>query len=185
MARRVVRSNKISPGPIRKRRAVHHLKPPSNPQLERLFPGDSEMARRMRELDWSATDFGPPANWPENLRVAVSICLPCRFPIVIWWGERFCLLYNDAYLPWLTAKKHPRVLGRPGIECWPELWDLIGPMLESVLATGKATWSEDAELYLQPEASARRSLHHLDLCPHFCSGWADGGRNLLPVYRDH
>ena len=124
-----------------------HFEPLPNSQLERLFPGDSEMARRMRALDWSATDFGPPENWPENLRVAVSICLPCRFPIVIWWGKRFCLLYNDAYLPWLTEGKHPRVLGRPGIECWPEIWDSIGPMLESVLATGKATWSENSELY--------------------------------------
>ena len=92
-----------------------HVEPLPSSQLERLFPGDSEMAARMRTLDWSATDFGPPANWPENLRVAVSICLPCRFPIVIWWGKRFCLLYNDAHLPWLTAEKHPRVLGRPGI----------------------------------------------------------------------
>ena len=124
-----------------------HFEPLPSSQLERLFPGDSEMAARMRTLDWSATDFGPPANWPENLRVAVSICLPCRFPIVIWWGKRFCLLYNDAHLPMLTAEKHPRVLARPGIECWPEVWDLIGPMLESVLATGKATWSENSELY--------------------------------------
>jgi signal transduction histidine kinase/DNA-binding NarL/FixJ family response regulator len=126
---------------------VTHFEPLLSSQLERLFPGDSEMAARMRMLDWSATDFGPPANWPENLRVAVSICLPCRFPIVIWWGTRFGLLYNDAHLPWLTAEKHPRVLGRPGIECWPEIWDSIGPMLESVLATGKATWSENSELY--------------------------------------
>ncbi len=126
---------------------MNHTEPPSNPSLEPLLPGDSEMARRMRALDWSATDFEPPANWPENLRVAVSICLPCPFPIVIWWGKRFCLLYNDAHLPFLTAEKHPRVLGRPGIECWPELWDLIGPMLESVRANGTATWSENAELY--------------------------------------
>ena len=124
-----------------------HFEPLPNSQLERLFPGDSEMAVRMRAFDWSATDFGPPENWPENLRVAVSICLPCRFPIVIWWGKRFGLLYNDAHLPWLTAEKHPRVLGCPGIECWPEVWDSIGPMLESVLATGKATWSENSELY--------------------------------------
>jgi signal transduction histidine kinase/DNA-binding response OmpR family regulator len=105
------------------------------------------MAARMRAFDWSASDFGPPEKWPENLRVAVSICLPCRFPIVIWWGPKFCLLYNDAYLPWLTEAKHPRVLGLPAIECWPEIWDAIGPMLEGVLSTGKATWSEAAELY--------------------------------------
>jgi len=112
-----------------------------------LFPGDSEMARRMRAVDWSATDFGPPETWPENLRAAVSICLPCPFPMLLWWGRNLSILYNDAYLPWLTEAKHPRVLGRPGIECWPEVWDSIGPMLESVLATGKATWSENSELY--------------------------------------
>ena len=89
-----------------------HFEPLPNSQLERLFPGDSQMAVRMRAFDWSASDFGPPENWPENLRVAVSICLPCQFPIVIWWGPKFCLLFNDAYLPWLSEAKHPRVLGR-------------------------------------------------------------------------
>ena len=47
-----------------------HFEPLPSSQLERLFPGDSEMARRMRALDWSATDFGPPETWPENLRVS-------------------------------------------------------------------------------------------------------------------
>jgi hypothetical protein len=115
--------------------------------LERFFPGDSEMAGRMRTLDWSSTDFGPPEYWPENLRVAVSICLPCRLPTLLWWGPKLNILYNDAYLPWLTKAKHPRALGRPGIECWPEIWSVIGPMMQSVLATGKATWSENMELY--------------------------------------
>jgi hypothetical protein len=119
----------------------------SQRELECLFPGDSEMAARMRALDWSVTDVGSPGTWPENLRVAVSICLPCRYPICLWWGKRLNFLYNDAFLPWLTTEKHPRVLGRPGIECWSEVWDVIGPMLDGVLATGKATWSEDKELY--------------------------------------
>lgn len=115
--------------------------------LKSLFPGDSEMARSMRELDWSLTDFGAPERWPENLRIAVSMCLPSRFPILLWRGPKFNVLYNDAYLPWLTEEKHPRVLARPGIECWPEIWDVIGPMLQSVLSTGTATWSEGKELY--------------------------------------
>src|SRR5690349_16902914 len=55
-------------------------------ELERLFPGDSEMAGRMRAFDWSKTDLGPPKGWPENLRVAVSLCLTSRFPILLWWG---------------------------------------------------------------------------------------------------
>lgn len=115
--------------------------------LRSVFPGSSEMARRMRELDWSLTDLGSPEHWPENLRVAVSICLPSRFPVLLWWGPNLNLLYNDAYLPWLTEKKHPCALARPGIECWPEIWDTIGPMMQGVVATGTATWSEGKELY--------------------------------------
>ena len=47
-----------------------------------LFPGNSEMARRMRQLDWTSTDLGPPEQWPENLRTAVSLCRTSRFRIV-------------------------------------------------------------------------------------------------------
>jgi hypothetical protein len=116
-------------------------------ELERLFPGDSEMAGRMRGLAWAASDFGPVENWPTHLRIAVRLCLTSRFPILLWWGPKLCLLYNDAYLPWLTEAKHPRALGRPGHECWSEIWDVIRPMMEGVLSTGQATWSVDTELF--------------------------------------
>jgi PAS domain S-box-containing protein len=74
--------------------------------------------------------------------MAVSICLNSRFPMVLWWGREFVMLYNDAWRPILGAK-HPKGLGRPGIETWPEIWDIIGEQLGSVLKRGGATWSED------------------------------------------
>ena len=49
--------------------------------------------------------------------------------------------YNDAYLP-LLGSKHP-ALEKPGAKVWSEIWDIIGPMLASVVASGQATWSED------------------------------------------
>jgi PAS domain S-box-containing protein len=115
--------------------------------LSRIFPGDSEMAHRMRQFDWSSTDFGSPETWPENLRAAVGLSLPSRFPILLWWGPQFALLYNDAYLPWLSDAKRLRALARPGRETWNEIWDIIGPMLERVWNTGRATWSEDMQFY--------------------------------------
>jgi PAS domain S-box-containing protein len=115
----------------------------SSDVLGRLFPGNSEMARRMRAFDWTTTPLGPPGQWPQSLRAAVSICLGSRYPIVIWWGkETYTQLYNDAYISFLGSTKHPW-LGRSGRECWKEIWDTISPMLESVFATGEATWSED------------------------------------------
>jgi hypothetical protein len=117
-------------------------------ELGRLFPGDSEMARRMRALDWSETDLGSPWSWPESLRTAVSICLTSRFPIVLWWGASLTMLYNDGYISVLGPGKHPQWLGRSGRECWSEIWDTIGPMLDGVMREGRATWSEELLLHL-------------------------------------
>lgn len=104
------------------------------------------MGALMRSLDWSDTPVGAVESWPQSLRTAVSICLGSRHPIEIWWGPEYVRFYNDAYRPILGANKHPQFLGRPGRECWGEIWDEIGPMLDSVMETGNATWSEDYPL---------------------------------------
>jgi signal transduction histidine kinase len=101
----------------------------------------------MRELDWSRTSLGHPDGWPPHLRSALSLCLTSRIPIVMYWGEDFNVLYNDPYISFLGADKHPRFLGAPGRECWREIWDTIGPMLRGVVETGEATWSEDLLMY--------------------------------------
>jgi PAS domain S-box-containing protein len=61
--------------------------------------------------------------------------------MIVWWGPELWFLYNDAYLP-LMGTKHP-ALARPGETVWPEIWDIVGPMLASVMSSGQATWSED------------------------------------------
>ncbi len=43
--------------------------------LESVFSGDSEMAVRMRALDWSATPLGPIEQWPQDLRTSLRIVL--------------------------------------------------------------------------------------------------------------
>ena len=106
------------------------------------FVGDSEMATRMAGFDWPASPLGPVEEWPASLRAAMDICLNSRYPMVIWWGPRLVLLYNDAWIPILGPEKHP-ALGKPGIDVWPETWHIIGMQLNSVLTTGRATFSDD------------------------------------------
>jgi PAS domain S-box-containing protein len=108
---------------------------------EVTFPGDGEMARRMRAYPWAGSALGDPRGWSASLRTAVRICLTSRFPMIVWWGPDLWFLYNDAYLP-LMGTKHP-ALARPGETVWPEIWDIVGPMLVSVMSSGQATWSED------------------------------------------
>ncbi|MGH3068121.1 MAG: SpoIIE family protein phosphatase [Streptosporangiaceae bacterium] len=105
------------------------------------FPGDGEMARRMRAYPWAGSALGDPHGWSASLRTAVRICLTSRFPMIVWWGPDLWFLYNDAYLP-LMGTKHP-ALARPGETVWPDIWDVVGPMLVSVMNSGQATWSED------------------------------------------
>jgi signal transduction histidine kinase/DNA-binding response OmpR family regulator len=105
--------------------------------------GGGEMGALMRAHDWSRSPLGQPEHWPDALKMAVSICLNSRFPMVLWWGADCVMLYNDAWRPVLGASKHPSGLGRPGIESWPEIWDIIGEQMRGVLQRGEASWSED------------------------------------------
>jgi PAS domain S-box-containing protein len=67
--------------------------------------------------------------------------------MVIWWGAELILIFNDSWRP-ILGEKRGRALGRPGREIWPEVWDVIGPMFESVMTTGQATWSDDGLLLI-------------------------------------
>lgn len=106
------------------------------------------MGALMRSTDWAATPLGSLKSWLQSLRTSLSICLSSRFPILLMWGTDLVMLYNDAYRPILGVTKHPSALGRPAQEVWPEIWDIVGPMLTSVLNQSEATWSEDQLLPL-------------------------------------
>lgn len=108
-----------------------------------FLTGGGEMGELIRLHDWSATPLGPMSGWPQSLRSVVSLCVKSRFPTIIQWGwPDLTVLYNEAYVP-IIGDAHPRALGRPLFESWPELRPTIEKMLESVLKTGDAVLSED------------------------------------------
>ena len=72
-----------------------------------FLSGGGEMGALMRAYDWTRSPLGPLAHWPDALKMAVSICLNSRFPMVLWWGPELVMLYNDAWRPVLGTTKHP------------------------------------------------------------------------------
>lgn len=109
-----------------------------------FLQGGGEMGALTRNFDWSRTALGPVATWPQSLKTTLGIVLNSRFPMFLWWGPGLISFYNDAYRPSLGNEgKHPGILGAPAREAWPEIWDVIRPLIEQVLAGGGATWSED------------------------------------------
>ncbi len=105
------------------------------------------MGELMARTDWASTPLGEPAGWPPSLRTAVGICLESRFPMLIMWGPELVMLYNDDFRP-ILGQKHPRSMGQVAAECWSEIWEVIRPMLDAVLATGTSTWAEDTLMVL-------------------------------------
>jgi PAS domain S-box-containing protein len=109
-----------------------------------FLTGGGEMGERARQYDWAKTSVGSPDRWPKSLRSTVATILSSRFPMFLWWGEDLIQFYNDAYRPSLgNDGKHPGALGQKGKDCWPEIWDIIYPLISQVLQTGEGTWSED------------------------------------------
>jgi hypothetical protein len=76
-----------------------------------FLQGGGAMGKLIRAYDWAKTPLGPPTNWPQSLRSALSICLHSSFPTAIYWGEDLCLLYNDAWAH-IPGDRHPFVLGQ-------------------------------------------------------------------------
>ncbi|MES2431884.1 MAG: PAS domain S-box protein [Bacteroidota bacterium] len=118
--------------------------PPYLSKKRSLLSARGEMSELMASKDWSKTLLGDIDLWPQSLLTATSIILNSKFPMFIFWGREQICLYNDAYRPSLGINgKHPNILGMPGEKAWPDIWHIIKPMLDGVMAGGEATWNED------------------------------------------
>ncbi len=107
-----------------------------------------EMGERIAAHDWAATPVGRMERWPSSLKTSLSLCLASRYPMFLWWGDALTNFYNDAYAPILGAR-HPDALGGNAAEIWHEIWPIVGPQVDEVLATGAATWNDSVPLFLE------------------------------------
>jgi diguanylate cyclase (GGDEF)-like protein/PAS domain S-box-containing protein len=108
---------------------------------ESIFAAGGTVGALMRSIDWSTTPLGNPDSWPQSLVSTVSICLSTRFPIAVYWGPEFIVLYNDAWIP-LEGDRHPHAIGRPVRDVRPEVWPFLKPSFERAFYDGEATSAE-------------------------------------------
>ncbi|WP_156383332.1 PAS domain-containing protein [Rhizobium sp. Root483D2] len=108
-----------------------------------LFSGPGEVRSLARELDWSKTPMGPTSGWSPAVRLIARSMFDSPFPICLWSGPDFALVYNDPYRRILAAK-HPAALGQPGSVVWAEIWDQLKPQFDDVRSGGDTVYFEDA-----------------------------------------
>lgn len=108
-----------------------------------LFSGPGEVRSLARELDWSKTPLGPTPGWSPAVRMMARSMFDSPFPICLWSGPDYALIYNDPYRRILAAK-HPASLGQPGSIVWAEIWEELRPQFEGVRFGGDPVYFEDA-----------------------------------------
>jgi signal transduction histidine kinase len=150
------------------------LPAPASSADDRLFLGHSELAGLMRELDWSGTPLGSPANWPESLKTAVRVILTSRQPFWIGWGRELIYFYNDAYKS-IIGGKHPWALGKPTALVWREIWDDIGPMLDTALGGREGTYVEEQLLIMERNGYPEETYYTFSYSPILMEDGTVGG----------
>ncbi len=110
-----------------------------------LFEGGGQSGALMRSIDWAETPLGPVDRWPQSLRATIPVMLASRFAMRVVWGPQYVMLYNDAYMPVLGKDKHPRAMGAPTAESFPELWNIVEPLFQRVYR-GEAVALTDSHL---------------------------------------
>ena len=90
--------------------------------------------------------LGPRAHWPPSLATIVDLITASPFPMFLLWGEQRILLYNAAYVP-ILGPHHPAAMGRPFFDVWPEVRDLIEPVITEAFH-GRSSLFEDLPVTL-------------------------------------
>ncbi len=126
--------------------------------------GGGELGALIRAKDWAATPLGAIDDWPQSLRSAVSILLPSKAQIVVFWGPELVAIYNDAYRP-VFGSKHPTALGKPARQAWSEIWDVLEPLLGGVVNDGEAFWGKDLLFALERHGYAEETYFDVSYDP--------------------
>jgi PAS domain S-box-containing protein len=117
--------------------------------LTHTFPiGGGETGAAIRARDWSGSPLGPVETWSTTLRATLNVVLASAFPAFIVWGPEQVTLYNDGYAR-ILHDKHPDAIGLPFRDVWPEIWDVLAPLVHRTLVEGESFMMEDLLLVMQ------------------------------------
>lgn len=142
----------------------------STPEAERgCICGTSDMARVVRQHDWSRTPLGPIAGWSETLIAAVNLVLSSPVPSTLYWGPELLMIYNDGYRL-IVGSRHPRALGRPGSEVWSEAWHIVGPQFEETLLTGEAVQDDSMLVPIEHDGAVQDFYWNYSISPVYEAG---------------
>ncbi|RZL01956.1 MAG: PAS domain S-box protein [Rubrivivax sp.] len=121
----------------------------------RFLNGGGAMGALIRSHDWAGTALGRPVEWPQPLKTIVGVMLGANQAMFATWGPQQVMLYNDLYAQ-ILGGHHPRALGRPFAEAWPDIIDDVGPIMAKAYA-GVPTSMDDLQLTMMRHGHAEET----------------------------
>ncbi|KAF8324461.1 uncharacterized protein EI90DRAFT_3129926 [Cantharellus anzutake] len=112
-----------------------------------------EHKQLFKNFPWHETALGAPETWPVALHCYTSYMLDNPYPKALWWGQEYVFIYNAAYAA-MCGKKHPGMFGQTGPVAWQEIWEMIGPLADSVLNKGNVIAKQDDLLFFDKLTAA-------------------------------
>ncbi|MDF2643394.1 MAG: response regulator, partial [Pseudomonas sp.] len=128
-----------------------------------LFLDGGELGELIRRHDWTASGLGAPNDWPQSLKTVTAMLLASPVPIVLLWGEKGIMIYNDAYSVF-AGGRHPRLLGSEVRKGWPEVADFNDQVMRVGLS-GQTLAYKDQELTLYRSGRPEQVWMDLDYSP--------------------
>jgi PAS domain S-box-containing protein len=120
-----------------------------------------ELGRLVREANWSATELGAIDHWSPSCRTAIGIGLRSPLPTALFLGRERRLIYNDRFIPFLSAGSHPAALGRPGHDLFDAIVRGTFAMSPIIASDGIAVEGTFCIYTGEPRASTMDDIHEL------------------------
>ncbi len=102
-------------------------------------------------------------DWPTWLKCAVDIITASPVPMVLLWGTDGIMIYNDGYAAF-AGSRHPKLLGMPVLEGWPEVAEFNRRVMETAFA-GESMSFRDKHFSLKRRGAPEDVWTNLDYSP--------------------
>jgi len=124
----------------------------------------------------ASADF-PICRWSKEFRQVANLLMANPHPCALFWGSDLTVMYNKAYAEGVAGNKHPGLMGTGFQGPFSELWDIVGPIFNECVRTGKSVAMKDQMLPIERHGFLEETFFTWSLTPLY-----GGTTNLLGLY---
>lgn len=125
----------------------------NNPDQYFFLTEKSKLGDIIKTKVWTEHELGHPNTWEPTLKLTLGFILNSNLPIMLFWGNKYHLFYNDNCIPLLGVTDHSIIVGNEPSSIFNNKWSKIKDSLNEGLK-GNATTIANYEIILSRKGYA-------------------------------